>query len=334
MSEQIKSIRPRDHLIAAGKLYPNAWAMVDEFRNSRGRDLPEWPNWCYLPLSGFYAIVSSDARVDHLPLHLIPDVARLAAIGTWRVTQGVYRFDPAVYESIRETPLTGDLPCDALYRLPEWCIYIETPETTHAGFGRIYGAFVHLEWDANTQRHELRLLIDSDESLTPLVLHLGQWSITEALERFGREAASQMGSQHIKPTGGQIENLRTIVEPIISLTLYLCSEGADFGGERPQRPRPKKTKKGWRMFPPNKPRTWDVAVRLGAAMRRYRQQHETGQTVDHKGPRPHVRRAHWHSFWTGSKSDPEQRRIIVKWMPPIPVNIDDSELPTTIRPVK
>lgn len=333
MQKSTMTIRPRNHLIAAGKLYPNAWTMIDDLRSSRGRDLPEWPNWCYLPLSGFYAIVSADAGTDRLPLRLIPDVAKLAAIGTWRVTQGVYRFDPAVYESIRGTPLNGDLPCDALYRLPEWCVYIETPDMSYPGWGRIYGAFVHLEWDANTQRHELRLLIDGEEALTPLVLHLGRWSIKEALERFGKEAARQADGQFIALTAGQIGCLSAVAEPIISLTLYLCSEDADFNGKRPQRPRPKKTKKGWRMFPPDKPRTWDVAVRIGAALRKYNQEAETHQTGNHEGPRPHIRRAHWHSYWTGPKTEPEQRRIIVKWMPPIPVNIDDNELPTTIHPV-
>jgi len=330
------SCRPRDHLTAAGGLYPNAWTLVDRFRADRGKSLPNWPSWCFLPLAASYSIISGDAGMDRLPLKLIGDVGRLGALAAWRVTQGVYRFDPAVYDAIRDTPLVGDLPCDAFYRLPEWCVYIETPDTVHPQYGRIYGAFVHLEWDAETERQELRLVIDSDESLLPLILHLGKWTIVEALKRFGDEAARQGGSEWLKPHAEQLSQMQELVTPIVSLALYLCAENADFGGDRPQRPKPKRTKRGWRMFPPNKSKKWDVAVRLGAAMRHYYQQQETGQGGDeHSGPRPHIRRAHWHSFWTGPKSDPDARRIIVKWMPPIPVNVESSDdLPTTIKPVK
>ena len=146
--------RPREHLIAAGKLYPDAWRQVDEFRAERGHSLPKWPSWCFLPLAAPYSIVSADAGTSCLGLDRVSDVARIGALAAWRVTQGVYRFDPAVYQEIRNTPLAGDLPCEALYRLPEWCVYIETTDMEHPSYGRIYGAFVHLEWDANTERHE------------------------------------------------------------------------------------------------------------------------------------------------------------------------------------
>lgn len=228
--------------------------------------------------------------------------------------------------------MTGDLPCDVFYRLPEWCVYIETPDVQTA-WGRQYGAWVHLEWDANTGRTELRLVLDTDEQLLPMILHLGDWSITEALERFGIEAANQAGCEWIAPHPEQITDLKTIVEPIVSLTLYLCSSNAEFNGNRPERPKPKYTKRGWRLFPPDKPRTWDVAVRLGSAIRKYYLAEQTEQTGLHSGPRPHVRRAHWHSFWTGPKNDTDKRRIVVKWLPPIPVNVGDNELPSIIKPV-
>ena len=54
-------------------------------------------------------------------------------------------------------------------------------------------------------------------------------------------------------------------------------------------------------------------------------------------PRAHVRRAHWHGFWTGPR-DPEraeERRFDLRWLPPIPVAVDDvNDLPVTVRPVK
>lgn len=328
----MKTIRPREHLITAGKMYPNAWKMADEFRADRGKDLPNWPDWCYLPLAGIYTIICADQGVNQLTPQLAADVSRLGALTIWRATQGVYRFDPAVYQSILDTPLTGDLPAEALYRLPEWCVYIETPNTT-GPHGTQYGAWVHLEWDANTGRTELRILTDTEEDLAAYTLHIGPWSLTEALQKFSAEAAKQAGSKHLTLHPSQIDDIAKIVTPIISLALYLCSQNADFGNDQPHRPKPKKTKRGWRMFPPDKPRTWDVAVRIGNAIRQHYQQTESHQ-AQHSGPRPHIRRAHWHSFWTGTKTDTDTRKKIIKWIPPTPVNATSDELPTTVKPVK
>lgn len=43
------------------------------------------------------------------------------------------------------------------------------------------------------------------------------------------------------------------------------------------------------------------------------------------GPRGHIRRAHWHSFWKGTG---EARCLDVRWLPPIPVNLDTPERAT------
>ena len=79
--------------------------------------------------------------------------------------------------------------------------------------------------------------------------------------------------------------------------------------------------------------TWDVGVRLGAALRRAYQAAQTGGTDTHAGPRAHIRRAHWHGFWSGPREG--ERRFDLRWLPPIPVNVEDvGELPFTVRPVR
>lgn len=125
-------LRPVEHLNHAMKLYGSTGGMVDGFRADRGKGLPEWPPWCFMPMAGWYAVVCQDnfeqlLPGQRLPLHLIADVARLAAIGTWRYSQGVYRFDANLLTAITATVLKGDVPSTVLYRLPEWSLYIETP---------------------------------------------------------------------------------------------------------------------------------------------------------------------------------------------------------------
>lgn len=79
--------RPKRHLVAAGKLFPSAWAQYDEFRQDRGQGgLPDWPEWCYCPMAGAYAIISGGGS-NRVPSDQIGDVARLAALAAWRPSQ-------------------------------------------------------------------------------------------------------------------------------------------------------------------------------------------------------------------------------------------------------
>lgn len=341
---QKRPCRPRDHLAAAGKLYPEAWKLADEFRADRGRDgLPDWPQWCYLPIAGWYAIVSGGGA-NRVPAELIGDVSRLAALGAWRATQGIYRFDPALYRAIVDTPVDGDLPHDVLYHLPEWCVYVETPEMTWND-GPLHGFFAHLEWDANSGRPELRLLLDAETDLAPMPLHLGPWTLAESISRMSDVANIQAMGAGLSPAPfGTTGVIRALVEPLVSLLLYLCSQAAEIGdGNRvPGNPAPTRTKKGWRMFPPDKPAMWDVGVRLGAALRRAYHAEQTGQGGTQAGPRPHIRRAHWHGFRSGpmkrgdgSEIPTVERKFALRWLPPIPINVGDvADMPATIRPVR
>lgn len=343
-----KTCRPRDHLIAAGKLYPEAWKRNEYFRAGRGiNGLPDWPNWCYLPIAASYAIVSEATGYQQIPMsrmELIGDVARLASLSAWRLTQGIYRFDPAVFEAVRDTPVTGDLPCDVLYRLPEWCIYVETPGMMWDK-ADLFGVFVHLEWDTNSKTSELRLLLDTEDALVPVPLHMGPWSLLESITRMTDVAAKHAAAAHIDLENGAepINSMRRQVEPIISLLLYLCAQASEIGDDkaRPGNPVPKKIKGGFRMFAADKPTTWDVGVRMGAALRRAYHAEETGQGGDHAGPRAHIRRSHWHGFRSGpmkredgTEIPTESRKFDLRWMPPIPVNFEGyDDLPATIRKI-
>lgn len=348
--------RPRDHVVEAGRLYPQAWKQVEIMRSGRGQDLPDWPNWCFAPIAATLAIVAQDAHVDVARLHLshperITDGARLAGLAAWRMTQGIYRFDPAVYEAVRDTPVAGDIPCDVLYRLPEWCVYIETPDM-FLNSQPMHGAFVHLEHDTNNGRAELRFLLDIDTergmALVPGVLHLGNWTLTEALARSVGVSVSNAARVNKQLPDNFSETLsaalRPVLEPVVSLVLYLCSQASEIGseGHRPANPLPKKIKGGQRVFAAEKPTTWDVGVRLGSALRRAYAAEQTGQGSDHVGPRPHIRRAHWHGFRSGpmkrndgSDIAPAERRFDLRWLPPISVNVVDIDaLPAVIRIVE
>ncbi len=313
--------RPNQHLADAGKLYPNAWRTVDQLRQDMGKGLPSWPNWCYMPMSGFYSIVSADTGVNRLPIHLIGDVANLAALGTWRISQGIYRFDEDFEKALIASPITGSLPVDVLYRLPEWCVYVETHHIEYSG-KLLNGFFAHLEWDVNTGRSELRLLPDTASGFLPVILHMGNWTVIEALDRVTVEASKQLAASnmpvHLNPELGQTKQPVLEIRQLLSLILYICSEKPEYSGGIPSRPQPKNTKKhGLRMFPPDKPKIIEVGKSIGDSLRAALledQLDSSGRSV-----RAHIRRGHWHGYWIGKKDGGEQK-FVYNWLPPIAVN--------------
>jgi hypothetical protein len=333
--------RARLALEAAGRDYPGAWQQAEKFRADRGPGFT-WPDWCYLPLAGAYAIVSGGGPA-RLTLDSIGAVSRIGALAAWRMTQGIYRFDPAVFEAVIDTPITGDLPCTVLMQLPEWAVYIETPGLELSA-GRLHGFWAHLEHDANTGGTELRLLLDLDVGLVPVPLHFGAWPLSEAVARTLDQASVHSLTMGLPLAAGDARRAwRSWSEPLVSLLLYLCSIPDIQGRGQPGNPTPVKTRRGGeKLFPADGPKKWDVGVRMGTALRAAYQSEQTQGHGEGSAPRGHVRRAHWHGFRSGprlradgSEIAATDRKFDLRWLPPIPVNLPDlADLPSTIKPVK
>jgi len=336
-------MKPKKQLEYYSKQYPAAWKQVDQIRASRGKTVPFWPDWCFLTLTGAYAIVEAEASKQGIDIlscagwPLINDVGIIGALAAWRVTQGVYRFDPDVYQAIINTSITGDMPHDVLFNIPEWCVYIETPGLNIGG-KVLAGFFAYLQCNENDNHNELRLVVDYDipiPSLHSVPIHLGQWPLAKTASEAAKQA-DILGIDYILPAADQMQADYT---PLVSLVLYLCSVNGEIGadGQRPTRPSVKKTKNGPRLFPPMQPKTWDVGVRMGTAMRKAAEtSSELAATRNElskqrSSPRAHYRRAHWQGYWTGPRTG--EQKYIVKWIPPLLIGDSDS-MPVTIRPVK
>lgn len=331
-------LRPKALLKEIGRVYPQIWQQVKTFRASKGKDLPDWPDWCYLPIAAGYAIVSQGMNISAPHLLNVPfSPAVVTAAATWRVSQGVYRYDADLYNSLVVQPMDGNVPCEALKRLPEWCVYIETlPGLTFCG-KPIEGLWAHLESDANDGRMELRFVFfASNGNLPQLSIHLGDWTIEEGLARM--QAISEKEAEKIG-VNLNFPNLYSVmvpeIVPYLQLVLYLCAENADIPVIRHPNTR---VRMSGQVDVPKEPRFWVVGERVGSAIRKYRNSRgdlsdNVGVPNSHASPRPHIRRAHWHHFWIGQLNS--ERKLILRWLPPIPVRMDyDSEGPVVIHKVK
>lgn len=101
-------LSPQRHLKLIGDQYPGAWKLYDAFMADRGKKLIDWPDWCYCPVSAAHAIVNPKSLAD------IQNVPILACLAAWRMTQGIYRFDPDI--RLQHGRLVSQLCFRPLYR--------------------------------------------------------------------------------------------------------------------------------------------------------------------------------------------------------------------------
>ena len=366
MPSHSQNHRARRILTAVGRAYPNAWKQVALFRSAKGdADFSDWPDWCFMPISAGYAIVSGggDRRV---PLELGSHPAIVTGLATWRMTQGIYRFDNTVLDAVVDTPLEGGLPTDLLRQLPEWCVYVEMSGDLFDT--AVHGFWAWLEFDVSRNgRAELRVMLDlarnPDDPLRPdgpsgflaVPLALDAPDIKSAWQRLMEPAAAPfadvintdlLGSSNPFVAGNPVGD---IVRRALSLLLYICSASGEISDRSgsdsmPGNPKPQKTRRhGLKEFAANNIREWDVGTRMGAALRAAyaRDADESGTGSSGRPVRPHIRRAHWHTFLSGprkradgTKIPPAERKRDLRWQPPVAVNLEDVEqLPSTIRRV-
>ncbi len=310
--------RTEQQLIATKRSYPDVNKMIDDFRQSKGKDLPNWASFCFLPIAGWYAILCGQLGKPQLSAADMPKLHALSATCTWQFSKGIYDFDSDLYQALIDSEIKGDLPSEVLHRLPEWCLYINTPNYQFDG-QPAHGFYAMLEHDMNDGHHELRLFIDADGKLISVPLHLGNWSVHDAVDKYFKYANLQSsihGYGLLPNTAQTIKTVTDDIMPLLSLLLYICSDTPDlsnreFFGDSPQRPQAKKTKKGWRLFPAEKIKTWTVGETIGEHLRQTAKDY---QSTDRR-VKAHLRRGHHKTYWTGKRGSDEQKPVS-RWIPP------------------
>jgi hypothetical protein len=126
--------------------------------------------------------------------------------------------------------------------------------------------------------------------------------------------------------GDPFANMETMVRRALSALVYVCATNADIERQPAQiaRQATKRRTDGGTVKPP---KVMTVGYRVGAALRAWRARPATGYPGAPTGRtvRPHVRKAHFHTFRFGKG----RTRRRVKWLPPIPINLGDADADTT-----
>ena len=348
MGKELSSYPPDRWIRQMNRTYPGIWTELRKAYAHPGsifRNSPEGmamisriPEWCIMPTM-FPMATMMQRYGDAFCFSRMDELMTLASAYTWRCSKGVYRFAPEIYDALTQQPLTGDLPTDCLYRLPEWAVYIETPGLLYER-RPVDGFIAHLDYNLFSQGVDLQFAIfwNGIDMPKTVALPLGEGSLLDAMERTDRVDDVFMGPIRQQRYVGTRQEYIQSFSAMLQLILYLCSDEPDMPAiEHPQ----KRRRSAGRIQLPDEPRVWDVGVRISAAIRNgiHRQEERVGETGrelgSHASPRPHVRSAHWHTFWTGPRQAvfPE-RKPVIRWIPPIPVGMNwKHELPTSIHQI-
>lgn len=152
--------RPLQHLREASRNHRKTFKEVDRLRaNFIGTG--HWPEWCFLPYAAAFDVLYPGAALLHPAQQ--KNTALYTALITWRATQGVYNFDEELLEELWRTPLTGQLPTDILMKMPEWAVYVSTPNAEVFGM-QAAGFFAHLVPGEDLEEPQLRFLFDVDDT--------------------------------------------------------------------------------------------------------------------------------------------------------------------------
>lgn len=152
--------RPKQHLSLFRERHPHAFKLADAVHAEKGGLVPNWPDWCFLPFDGAHWILYGENFPQH-PVQ-VGDAFKLCGLAAWRATQRIYRPDPKLIDEAHDADLDWRIPDDLFSRLPEWCVYVETPGTALMNMPTA-GFFAHLV-TASGYTPQLRLLLDVDDT--------------------------------------------------------------------------------------------------------------------------------------------------------------------------
>lgn len=327
--------------------YPNVWSLADNLQSHVKTAGKHREGSIFSDAEG-YALSCRLQGTNNLNPTFHP--ALLGALVSWRPTKGIYRFHPTLYKALIETDLDGEIPSSLLLRMPGYAVYIETPASESMPYP-IEGFFAYLSRLGKQDELQIVALIRQDErfhgeDFNPLrdviiySLPLGNHPVSDLVRlHFERsEADAREAGTPIRKYPEVADDTKLIIEhvvsSILSLLLYLCSEQPEIENWTPPEPKAKFFGTKRRLLAAKEAMSWDVGLRVGAALDLSAKQDREGANEGGSGStvRPHIRRAHWHSFWVGKRGS---QTLSLRWLPPIAVNTDSAEkLPAVIRQVQ
>lgn len=319
--------------------------------------------YCYLPI-GFWTYYA----VEVLRL-TTEEAAQFALLGTilsgWvGGGRGIYRFDPDLLPILLDSE-TDSFPKEVLLRLPEYSCFVPCTEacfpiSLQTSLEGLQGVFIHIDDDYKYNDAELRFTLyfpkgEENEKFLRYYLPLQHDSLEACLQDMVDIMTKEIWANEMFQQKYTCEEVKESVlsseaiphiRCLFSMALALCCQNIEI---TPANPAAKNTVEKNPLTPQNEKiimetetHKWDVGIRIGSAIRLGQKEQRTRSAEmnplgsSRQPVRPHMRKAHYHHYWIGPRSNKERERI-VHWIPPTPVAIPKDgheDMPTVIHPVK
>lgn len=323
--ENVKNCQPMRLLKKTKKSgRDNFFDILEEIR-ARYNEQPYWPKEkVYTPVNAVMYIgqkerMNFQSHQDAMTLYTI------TALAGWRLAKNIYTIAPELTDVLYEQADRHTLTMSAqTIQLPAWSVYIQPQSGEKLGPDtdvELDGFFVWWDWADN--KLLLRFLgVGTNGSLgEPLLLSISSEELS--IEDCIQQSISML--QNIRSgtncAADMFINRQQQLSRWLSLILYLSAVNTDIT----QRKHRKQTKKIRDI--PQEIAVANVGEEVAVHLRTLKQQQKiasrTNTSLGHtrKSPVMHLRRAHWHIYYTGSRSLPlEKRKQIVKWVMPTIVN--------------
>lgn len=228
---------------------------------------------------------------------------KLCALSNWRYTKSIYRFDETLLQELVMQPL-DEIPIQLLYKLRESAFFIEI-EPTSDSIQRylLRGFFIHYEY--RDKNYFLRLtFLDYDDRMSFLEIPI------DYNQTVRQVIAQTLQKVPIIVDISERQLLEKRLRMTLNLVLYLCADNTDFSGRKePIRPSLYKEPKSLHFY--------TIGTQAGQLLKDYHANMKQSQSRSKM--RPHMRSAHWHTYWTG-----KDRQIPkLNWIDPIFIHQDE-----------
>lgn len=262
----------------------------------------------------------------------------LVCVAAWSQSKQIYRFNSDLAKILADQELEGELPIETLKNVPYKCFYIQTDIIKSKQDSEITdydGFFVYFDRNEYSEDDlELRMLIlaknKKRQIQVPIHLIKGK-TLAESLKTTYNEIGCGYKPKEML-LNDALQEFLPMVTAMLQLILYLCAENKDVVEKKrlefdKRTPDQKKKKKNKQLVTKKEVKVKEYEVGSVISREFKRQSYSPKEPVNVIGSEsgrkksPHMRKAHWHHFWTGTK---ENRHLIIKWIPPMYINKQDA----------
>lgn len=242
---------------------------------------------------------------------------------TWRNDKNIYKIEPKLYESLEKAKLPEMTPFSCI-RLPRRSVLIDIPNKPYIF---CYYDCVGLDDIADISSSELFLVIAEITLLNQDHPKIELWNIDANCNdlnqylQMRKKNVDLDAPPHIEDEQKYQMQFKKFINPVLNVLAYINGDDdiikVIHPGSKPVKNNMIEDKKR-RLQDICNPEEYIVGKRFTSVIERWEEKVEN-KTVEsnifHSSPRPHIRSAHSHLYWTGEgRKEPK-----VKFLPPIPV---------------